>query len=91
MSPCNDSAIRNAILDLLAQRSAGASICPSEAARRVFPDDWRPLMPRIREVAIAMQQEGILEICQRGEVIDPASARGPVRLRLESQPTDAPA
>jgi len=82
-------AIRSAILDLLAKRSAGATICPSEAARQVDPNDWRALMPNIRAIAAAMEKEEILEICQRGKMIDPTTIRGPIRLRLKSAPTDA--
>ena len=84
-------AIRNAILGLLANRSTDATLCPSEAARQVSPEDWRPLMPRVRKIAAQMQRQGILEICQRGEVVDPDSIRGPIRFRLKSTPSDATA
>ena len=40
--------LERAILELLAQRDAGGTICPSEAARAVAPDDWRPLMQPAR-------------------------------------------
>jgi hypothetical protein len=70
------------ILQLLARRQAGATICPSEVARDLAPVDWRPLMPSIREVAARMMAAGLIEITQRGEVVDPATARGPVRLSL---------
>ena len=43
--------LERAILELLAQRDAGATICPSEAARAVAPDDWRPLMQPARDAA----------------------------------------
>jgi hypothetical protein len=72
-----------AILALLAQRDAGKTICPSEAARALAGDAaFRPLMPVVREVAAAMADEGRLEVTQRGEVVDARSARGPIRLRL---------
>lgn len=77
-----DAAIEEAILSLLTQRGLGMTICPSEAARRVSPDDWRPLMNATRRVAATMASEGRLVATQRGEPVDLASVRGPIRLRL---------
>lgn len=61
-----DEQIRNAIEGLLDSRQPLATICPSEAATALTPNAWRPLMSRVRAVAIAMVAEGILEIRQRG-------------------------
>ena len=60
---------------LLDQRRPGASICPSEAARAVDPEGWRELMPAARSAA------GAVEVTQSDEVVDVATARGPVRVR----------
>lgn len=76
-----DRALTDAIVDLLDHRAAGATICPSEAARRVDRNAWRDLMPDARRVAGGMVADGTVEMTQRGEVVDPATARGPVRLR----------
>ena len=73
--------IERAISGLLEQRDAGRTICPSEAAR-ALAEDWRPLMPRVRETAYAMADAGRLEITQSGEVVDGRTARGAIRLRL---------
>jgi hypothetical protein len=74
---------RRAILDLLAQRDAGKTICPSEAARALGGDDgFRPLMEPVRARAHEMVERGDLEITQRGEVVDPDRVNGPIRLRL---------
>lgn len=70
------------ILKLLGSREPGASICPSEAARAVFDDDWRDQMSRVREVANAMVKQGQIEICQKGAAVDPMTAKGPIRLRI---------
>ena len=48
-----------AILDLLSERAAEATICPSEAARSLAANDWRPLMPRVREVAIELAAQRV--------------------------------
>ncbi len=71
-----------AILELLAERARGATICPSEVARREAPDDWRPLMEPVREAARRLIAQGRVEMTQQGRVVDPSTARGPVRLRL---------
>jgi hypothetical protein len=76
-----DQALEQAIIYLLAIRG-GATICPSEAARRVSPEDWRPLMDRTRAAARRLHHAGQIHVTQRGEIVDPESARGPIRLRL---------
>jgi hypothetical protein len=76
-----DRALEDAIGELLDRRAPGATICPSEAARRVDPDGWRDLMPDARRVAGRLVVDGRVEMTQRGEVVDPDTARGPVRLR----------
>ena len=76
-----DEQIRNAIESLLSSRQPLATICPSEAARALTTDAWRPLIPRVRAVAYAMVAEGILEIHQGGRTVVPHdSLRGPLRL-----------
>ena len=79
-----DDALERAIVELLAARPRGATICPSEAARRVAPEDWRPLMERARQAARRLVAAGDLEITQSGRVVDPSTARGPIRLRLSA-------
>jgi len=76
-----DRDLEDAITDLLAQRRAGATICPSEAARRVAPDGWRDLMEPVRMAARRLVAAGAVEIVAGGAVVDPSTARGPVRIR----------
>jgi hypothetical protein len=72
-----------AIRALLAARARGATICPSEAARALAGDsDFRAHMAPVRAAAAAMVARGELEVTQRGAVVEPATARGPIRLRL---------
>ena len=76
------AAAERAILDLLAQRDPGKTICPSDAARALGGDDgFRPLMPVVREAARALVAEGRIEVTQRGRPVDLDSARGAIRLR----------
>ena len=76
-----DRALEEAIVDLLARRAVGATICPSEAARLVAPDDWRPLMEPARRAARRLVAANQVEITQGGRVVDPSTAKGPIRVR----------
>ena len=74
--------LERAILDLLARRREGATICPSDAARAVgAEDDWRSLMQPARDAAARLVAAGDVEVTQGGSVVDVAAARGPVRIR----------
>ena len=80
-----DVALEAATQSLLTGRARGSSICPSEAARAVAGDDeaqWRPLMERARRAARRLVAKGLVEITQRNQVVDPSTARGPIRVRL---------
>ena len=76
-----DRALERTIDALLDERRAGTTICPSEAARAVDPEGWRELMPAARAAAGRLAVAGEVEVTQRGEVVDVATARGPVRIR----------
>ncbi|MBL0926782.1 MAG: DUF2256 and DUF3253 domain-containing protein [Phycisphaerales bacterium] len=81
-----------AILDLLSRRDprqSDATICPSEAARAVAGDDgpWRELLEPARRAARRLVVAGRVEITQAGRVVDPSSARGPIRIRLRRNAT----
>ncbi len=79
-------AVLRALLDA---RSSEATICPSEVARAIAPDDeaaWRALMPEVRRIAADLADRGLLRVTQRGEPVDARTARGPIRL---GRPRDA--
>lgn len=77
--------IEQTILDLVRKRGPGKSICPSEAARQLAPDDWRPLMEDVRNVAAKLAQAGKLVILQKGEVVSLQASKGPIRLALPNK------
>ena len=83
------AALEAAIFTLLAQRQPGASICPSDVARDVYPEaaQWRAAMPAVRAVAAQLVAQGKLVVTQGGKVVDIDIAKGPIRLRLP--PDDA--
>ncbi|MFE2052961.1 DUF3253 domain-containing protein [Streptomyces sp. NPDC059459] len=76
--------LEQAIRDLLEQRAATASICPSDAARRVHEGDddgWRALMEPARRAAWRLVAAGEVEVTQAGRPVEETEARGPVRIR----------
>lgn len=81
-----DEKLESTIVELLRTRGRGKTICPSEAARSVSPENWREQMERTREAARRLVAAGKLEITQRGRPVDPSTARGPIRLRLRDTP-----
>ncbi|AZS45255.1 hypothetical protein BWL13_02854 [Microbacterium oleivorans] len=76
-----DEKLTASIRELLDARAASATICPSEAARAVGGEDWRDLMEPARRAARRLVAAGEVEITQRGQVVDPSTAKGPIRIR----------
>ena len=76
-----DTALEQAVLDLLDARAGGATICPSEAARAVGGEDWRAQMEPARAAARRLVVRGDVVITQGGRVVDPSTAKGPIRVR----------
>jgi hypothetical protein len=79
-----DAALEQTVLELLDARARGATICPSEAARAVGGDDWRPQMEPARAAARRLVARGQVEITQGGRVVDGSTAKGPIRIRRTS-------
>ena len=80
-----DAALEAAILELLARRGAGKTICPSEAARQVAGPEareaWEPLMEPARAASRRLASAGRLVVMQGGHPVDPSHAKGPIRLK----------
>lgn len=79
-----DEALERTIDELLAKTRAGGTICPSDAARAVGGDDWRDLMEPARAAARRMAARGEVDVTQGGHVVDPSTAKGPIRIRRRS-------
>lgn len=76
--------LERTILELLGRRGPDATICPSDAARAAYTGDddgWRDLMEPARRAARRLVGAGEVEITQGGRPVDPATARGPIRIR----------
>lgn len=77
-----DRKLEKTILALLDQRANTSTICPGEVARAEFPqDEWREHMEQTRQAARRLVSKGLIEILQKGRVVDPSTAKGPIRLR----------
>lgn len=75
-----DRQLEESIRSLLAARTG--TICPSDAARAVGTEDgWRELMEPARRAARRLVAAGEVEITQGGHVVDPSTAKGPIRIR----------
>ena len=78
----DDSAITETLFSLLAARAPAATVCPSDVARALAPEDeaWRALMPQVRRVAAGLAAEGRLRVTRGGVEVDAESRGGPIRL-----------
>ena len=77
-----DKEIRKCILKIAEKRGVNKSLCPSEAARDLQPDDWRPLMGEVRRVTASLVKEGLVTATQFGKPVDPLDAKGHIRISL---------
>ncbi|WP_426957140.1 DUF3253 domain-containing protein [Muricoccus radiodurans] len=75
------AAIRAEILRLAGARGARKTFCPSEVARALAPDAWRPLMGPVRAAAVSLAREGRLDVLRKGKPADLDLLRGVIRLR----------
>lgn len=79
----SDDAIAATIVDLVAARGPGKTICPSEAARALAgrdPEAWSRLMPAVRRTAIGLMKSGRVVIRRKGRAVDPDDFRGIYRI-----------
>lgn len=77
-----DADIQACLLRLVRDRGPDKTICPSEVARSLGAHDWRSLMPQVRAVGVSLAASGTIEVTQKGQVINPQTAKGPIRYRL---------
>ena len=74
--------ISSTILDIATQRGTEKTTCPSEIARKLFPDDWREQMKNVVDVAIDLHNQGKIVITQKGMPIDVNRIIGPIRIKI---------
>lgn len=88
-----DDVVHARLGQLLETREFPKTICPSEVARAFDKEElahlacatWRDAMPIVQAHVWSLRDQGILEILQKGEVIDPTwkakDIKGPIRVR----------
>ncbi|MDB5314160.1 MAG: hypothetical protein JWO26_2447 [Rhodospirillales bacterium] len=80
--PPKDSLLELTILSQTEAVGPENSISPSEVARAVAPEDWRPLMTATRRAALRLQAAGRIEILRKGKPVPADEVRGVIRLRI---------
>ena len=80
----NIEAITDAMLRIAAERGPEKSMCPTDVARAVSAENWRPLLGAVRKVAADLARQGKIEILRKGKPIKPDDMRGVIRLRAIS-------
>ncbi len=70
------------IINMISERGEDKSVCPSEIARRIWPEEWRSRMDEIRREAYRLARMERISITQGGKVVDPSTVKGPIRLTL---------
>lgn len=78
----SDLDITQAILSTAAARGTDKSICPSEIARMLYPENWRAHMPDIVKEAIDLHHQGKVMITQNGQPVDVNHIKGPIRIKI---------
>lgn len=79
------SDIQETLMALVYERGASKSICPSEVARKLWPEGWEEHMEEVRRIARQLHSQGMIEITQKGRVVQDLNFKGPIRLRIKSQ------
>lgn len=74
--------VTTAILELASERGNNKTICPSEVARMLWPDEWRNHMEEVRLAAFSLRDEGKVHILQKGEEVSDTKIKGPIRIRI---------
>ncbi len=75
--------IEMALLELVAERGTGKTICPSEVSRHLAGSDetkWRRLMKPVRAVAVRLANEDRVVIRRKGKPVDPNDFKGVYRI-----------
>lgn len=69
------------IIELLKARGAGKTICPSELLGANEKQN-KSMMEDVRASARKLAYSGQICITQKGQRVDPSTAKGPIRLKL---------
>jgi len=70
------------IVELVSERGAAKTVCPSEVARAKRDENWQQLMGEIRVRAVKLADAGQIAIYRKGKPVDPHDFKGVYRLGL---------
>ncbi|WP_233348674.1 DUF3253 domain-containing protein [Henriciella algicola] len=70
------------IIELVSERGADKTVCPSEVARAKRDENWQQLMGEIRVRAVKLADAGQIAIYRNGKPVDPHDFKGVYRLGL---------
>lgn len=70
---------------MAAARGTDKSICPSEVARAMFGNNWRPHMQTVRDAAFDLMEENQVIVTQKGKKVDRENLKGPVRIQINTK------
>jgi hypothetical protein len=82
--------ICHTILALVRQRGPEKTICPSEVARALGGQDWRPWMDEVRSRGVELALAGDIVITQQGNILPLDHIKGPIRFRVTQQSMNKP-
>ncbi|MCZ4298933.1 DUF3253 domain-containing protein [Henriciella marina] len=68
------------IVELVNERGADKTVCPSEVARAKRDENWQQLMGEIRVRAVKLADAGQISIYRKGKPVDPHDFKGVYRL-----------
>tara|TARA_B100001971_G_scaffold215185_1_gene259363 strand:+ start:31260 stop:31658 length:399 start_codon:yes stop_codon:yes gene_type:complete len=78
-----ESFLEEEILNLLMSRDHDKTICPSEVARLLYPDDFKNYMEDIRCAGRRLVLKEKITITQKGREVDTLNFKGPIRFKLK--------
>lgn len=78
----NESLVAETIIAMATARGSTKTICPSEVARKLWPDDWRKHMPEVRACAFMLRDKSQVRITQKGTEIFGNKIKGPMRIQI---------
>ena len=79
--PSHDE-LRAAIAGRCREAGKDTSVAPAEIAKALAGEDWRSLLKPLKRAAVALAQDGEIEILRKGRAVDPGNLKGVYRLRL---------
>ena len=74
--------VAETIITMATIRGTAKTICPSEVARKLWPDDWRKHMQEVREAAFVLRSTGCIRILQKGAEVSENLIKGPIKIQI---------